>query len=134
MCFTDIFGQQYEVKLIQFITRYGYATRPNPYCKLHEAYPRYTNMPNATYIIICDDVNRIIPITMFLVMLFNACFMYQPEKDTNLLILALNNFAYRRPLVTNDTFMNIISKLFTRIKLYKFRIICILKTFLQTMF
>ncbi len=37
-------GQQYEVKLIQFITRYGYATRPNPYCKLHRAYARYTDM------------------------------------------------------------------------------------------
>jgi hypothetical protein len=31
---------------------------------------------NATYINNCDDMNRIIPITMFLVMLFNACFMY----------------------------------------------------------
>jgi hypothetical protein len=70
-------------------------------------------------------MNRIIPVTLFLVMLFNTFFMYQPNKDTNLLILALNNFAHRRPL-TNDTFMNTLSKLFTRTKLCKFRIICVL--------
>jgi hypothetical protein len=39
-----------------------------------------------------------------------------PMTDTNLLILALNNFAHGRPS-TDDTFMNTLSKLFTCIKL-----------------
>ncbi len=86
-------------------------------------------MHNTTYINNCDDMNRIIPVTLFLVMLFSACYTYQPKKDTNLLILALNNFAHGRPL-TDDTFMNTLSKLFIRIKLYKFRINCVLMTFL----
>ncbi len=85
-------------------------------------------MHNATYINNYDEMNRIIPIRMFLVMLFNACFTYQPKKDIILLILALNRFDYGMTL-TNDTFMNTLSKLFARIKLYKFRIICILMTF-----
>jgi hypothetical protein len=43
-------GQIEEVKLINFLTRYGYATRANPYCKIHGAYEKYTNMKNMTYI------------------------------------------------------------------------------------
>ncbi len=55
--------------------------------------------------------------------------MYQPKKDTNLLILALDRFDYKMTL-TDDTFMNTLSKLFACIKLYKFKIICVLSTFL----
>ncbi len=87
------------------------------------------HMCNTTYVNNCDEMNRIIPITIFLVMLFNACFMYQPKKDTNLLILALNRLDYRMTL-TNDTFMNALNKLFARIKLYKFTIIFVHMTFL----
>jgi hypothetical protein len=37
-------GQAEEVKLIRFLTRYGYAIRAAPFCKLHVAYGTYTNM------------------------------------------------------------------------------------------
>ena len=37
-------GQPEEVKLIKFLTKYGYATRAAPFCKLHGAYGKYTNM------------------------------------------------------------------------------------------
>ncbi len=104
-------GQLEEVKLICFLTRYGYATRANPYCKINVAYGMYTNMQNVTYINNCDDGNRVIPVTMFLVMLFNACFMYQPCNGMNL---------------TNETFINTLSKFFPDIKLYGFRIIFVL--------
>ena len=112
-------GQIKEVKLIKFLKRYGYATKANPYCKIHGAYGKYTNMQNMTYFNNCDDWNRIIPVTMFLVMLFNACFMYQPKVDTNLLITALNRFDYGMSL-TNDTFMNTLGKFFPGIKLHCF--------------
>ncbi len=112
-------GQMEEVKLIKFLTRYGYATRANPYCKVYGAYGKYTNMQNMTYINNCDNRIRIIPVTMFLVMLFNACFMYQLKVDTNLLITALNRFDFGMNL-TNDTFMNTLSKFFPGIKLYQF--------------
>ncbi len=104
-------GQTDEVKLIHFLTRYGYATRTAPFCKLHGAYGKYTNMQNLNHINNCNDWNRIIPVTVFLVMLFNACFMYQPKADTNLLITALNGFEYGKNL-TNETFMATLSKLF----------------------
>jgi hypothetical protein len=52
-------GQIEEIKLMEFLTRYGYAMRANPYCKIHGAYGKYTNMQNMTYINNCDDWNRI---------------------------------------------------------------------------
>jgi hypothetical protein len=112
-------GRIEEVKLIHFLTRYGYATRANPYFKIHGAYEKYTNMQNMTYINNCDNWNRIIPVTMFLVMLLNACFVYQHKVDTNLLITALNRFDYGMSL-TDDTLMNTLSKFFPCIKLYRF--------------
>ncbi len=70
-------GKSDELKLIKFITRYEYATRAAPFCKLHGAYARYTsNINNVNYINNCNDWNRIIPVTVFLVILFNACLMY----------------------------------------------------------
>ncbi len=48
-------GQIKEVKLIKFLKRYGYATKANPYCKIHGAYGKYTNMQNMTYINNCDN-------------------------------------------------------------------------------
>ncbi len=104
-------GQTDEVKLIRFLTRYGYATRAALFCKLHGAYGKYTNLQNLNYINSCNNWNRIIPVTVFLVMFFNACFMYQPKADTNLLITALNGFDYGKNL-TDVTFMATLSKLF----------------------
>jgi hypothetical protein len=104
-------GQAEEVKLIHFLTRYRYATRAAPFCKLHGACVKYTHIQNVNYTNNCDNWNRMIPVTVFLVMLFNACFMYQPKVDTNLLITALNGFDCGMSL-TNDTFMSTLSKLF----------------------
>jgi hypothetical protein len=104
-------GQTDKVKLIHFLARYRYATRAAPFFKLHGAYGKYTNMQNLNYINNCNDWNRIIPVTVFWVMLFNACFMYQPKANTNLLITALKGFDYGKNL-TDETFMATLSKLF----------------------
>jgi hypothetical protein len=108
-------GKNEEGKVIQLITRFGYATRANPYCRIRGAYGKYTIMHTATYINNCDDWKRITLVTMFLVMLFNACFMYQGYTNTNLLITALNKFDYRMTLM-DDTLMNTLIKSFAHIK------------------
>jgi hypothetical protein len=46
----------------------------------------------ATYINGCTGKEQIIPVTMFLVVLYNACVMYQSDKRSNLLITALHTF------------------------------------------
>jgi hypothetical protein len=113
----NFIGKKLEVKVIKLITWFGYATRANPYCRICGAYGKYTNMHTATFINNCDEWNRIIPATMFLVMPFNACFMYQGYTNTNLLITALNRFDYGM-LLTDDTLINTLSMLFAHIKLY----------------
>ncbi len=117
-------GKNEEVKVIQLITRFGYATRANPYCRIRGAYGKYTHMHTATYNNICDDWNRITLVTMFLVMLFNAFVVYQGYTNTNLLITALNRFDCGMTL-TYDTLINTLSKLFAHIKLYGLWIICL---------
>ncbi len=77
------------------------------------------------YVNNCEGLNRIIPVTVFLVMLFNACFLYQPKADTNLLIAALNGFGYGMTL-SDDIFMNTLSKFFHFDKLLKYELFAFL--------
>ncbi len=61
------------------------------------------------YIQGCDSIHHIIPVTLFLVLLFNACFTFQHNKTTNLLISALDCFNLGTT-VEDDTFMSTMSK------------------------
>jgi hypothetical protein len=63
----------------------------------------------ATYINGCTDKVQIIPVTMFLVMLYNACFMYQSNKNSNLLISMLDTFDLGAS-VDHENFMNTLSE------------------------
>ena len=63
----------------------------------------------ATYINGCTGKEQIIPVAMFLVMLYNACFMYQSNKKSNLLISALDTFDLGAS-VDHEKFMNTLSE------------------------
>ena len=65
----------------------GIICKKSPHLKIHGAYSKYVNM-TATYINQCAGGEQIVPVTMFLVMLYNACFMYQKDKKSNLLLSA----------------------------------------------
>jgi hypothetical protein len=39
-------GQQYEMDIINFLSRFGYGTRSGPVLTLHGAYTKYTNLTN----------------------------------------------------------------------------------------
>jgi hypothetical protein len=52
-----------------------------------------------------DDVDQIIPVMLFLVMLYIACLTYQYDETENLLITALDRFNLGST-VDDDTFMN----------------------------
>ena len=83
-------GQQHKMGLINFISSFGYGTRPGPFLTLHRAYTKYTNLTNMQYINNCDSKDCIIPVTVFLVMLFNACCTYHKGKTTLMLVTALD--------------------------------------------
>jgi hypothetical protein len=94
------------MNLINFITRFGYAIQRGPYLTIHGAYTHYTTLNPTKYIQGCpDNVNQIIPVTLFLVMLYNACFTYQDDKTEIFLITALDRFNLVST-VDDDTFMN----------------------------
>jgi hypothetical protein len=99
------------MNLINFITRFSYGTQRGPHVTLHGAYSQYTSLNQTKYIQGCfDNDNRIIPVTIFIIMLYNACFTYQEDKSYNLLISALDRFDMVS-LVDDDTFMNTFSEL-----------------------
>ncbi len=78
--------------------------------RLHAAHTHYCSDVNETkYIQGCDGINYIIPVTLFLVLLYNACFTFQHDKTTILLISALDCFDLCTT-VDNDTFMTAISR------------------------
>jgi hypothetical protein len=87
----DRFGNPFRVGIINFITQFRNYMQKSPHLKSHGVYSKYINM-TATYINGCAGKEQIIPVTMFLVMLYNSCFMYQNGKKSNLLISALDTF------------------------------------------
>ncbi len=67
----DHLGQNQEMNLINIITRFGYAMQRGPYLTIHGAYTQYTTLNPTKYIQGCpDNVNQIIPVTLFLVMCY----------------------------------------------------------------
>ncbi len=63
----------------------------------------------AQYVNGCTGKVQIIPVTMFLVMLYNACFMYQKDKKSNMLITVLDTFDLEAN-VDHELFMNTLSE------------------------
>jgi len=107
----DRLGEELEMNLIHYITRFSYGMRRGPHVTLHGAYSQYTTLNDPKYIQGCfDNVNRIIPVTIFMMMLYIACFTYQKDKSTNLLISALEKFDIVSS-IDDETFMNTFSEL-----------------------
>ncbi len=83
------------------------------------AYSWYTTLNQTKYIQGCfNNVNRTIPVTIFIMMVYNACFTYQEDKSTNLLISALDGFDMVSS-IDDDTFMNSFSELPRRHHIFK---------------
>ena len=87
-----LLGNEFEVKVINFIARYGNYTMKSSHVTIHGAYSRYIEMTDPTYVNACTGESQVIPVTLFLVVLYNACVMFQENNNTNLLISALDTF------------------------------------------
>ncbi len=113
----ELYGSAFEVNVINFIARYGNYTRKAPYLKIHGAYSQYIEMTDPTWINGCTGEYRIIPVTMFLVVLYNACLMFQKDKETNMLITALDTLDLGAD-ADHEKFMNTLSESKTYVKLH----------------
>ncbi len=117
----DQLGDNKEMILINYITRFSYGTRRGPHVTLHGAYSRYTTLDETKYIQGCfDNVNRIIPVTIFMMMLYNACFTYQKDKTNNLLISTLDGFD-NECSIDDDKCMNTFSELPRTLHIFNFK-------------
>jgi hypothetical protein len=87
----DHYGNPFNVGIINSITQFGNYIQKCPHLRIHGAYSKYINMM-VTYINGCAGKDQIVPVKMLLVMLYNACFMYQKDKKSNLLVSALDTF------------------------------------------
>ncbi len=105
---TDRYGNQFEVGIINFIAQFGNYMRKAPYLKIHGAYSKYVDT-TAQYVNGCIGEVQIIPVTMFFVMLYNTCFMYQSDKKSNMLITVLDTFDLGAN-VDHELFMNTLSE------------------------
>ena len=88
----ELYGNQFKVGMINYIFCYGPYTRLEPFVKLHGAFSNYFEMTEVSYINECTGEFQIIPVTMFLVTLYNACWMFQRKRDSNKLIFVLDTF------------------------------------------
>ena len=95
----ELYGNTPEVNMINFIAQYGAQTQNKPYVKIHGSFSHYVETNEVIYIIICTGEFQIIPVTIFLVMLYDACFMFQKDKGTNMLIKALDTFDSRADVI-----------------------------------
>jgi hypothetical protein len=130
----DRLGQDTEVKLIEFLTQFGYATRKLPTVQLHAAHTHYCSDVNDMECIQgCDGIHCIIPVTLFLVLLYNTCFTFQHDKTTNILKSALDCFDLGTT-VDGDTFMTTISKSTDSVLISKQELHAIINNFTFTQF
>ncbi len=66
-------------------------------------------MTEVAYINECTGEFQIIPVTIFLVTLYNACWMFQRNKESNMLIFALDTFDLG-DAVEHEKFMKTLSE------------------------
>ena len=97
--------------IINFICRYGYATKPLNQNAIHGAVTTY--LPELTseiaYLNGCKGVYQVIPVAVFLMTLYNACFMFQTDKSVNMMIDTLQRFDLT-PNLDNTTLLGTLSK------------------------
>jgi hypothetical protein len=103
-----------NAKIISYICRYQYWTKPSTNNKVHPALIKYC--PSSTskfkknfFIINLMGYDQVVPVTIILVTMYNTCMLYQNDKTTNLLILTLQRFDMIGK-VSDNTFIDTMSE------------------------
>jgi hypothetical protein len=92
-----------------YICRYIYATKLHNQNTLHPAVEMYLPEVTGEYLNACTGKYQVIPVSVFLMTLYNACFMFQQDKTDNMLIEALECFNLTQNL-DDETFFTTLSK------------------------
>lgn len=108
----DILNKGELTNLINYITRYCYATRTGPSVTMHAACQDY-KITLKQYLNSCEGNDEVIPVTVLLVSMYNACYSFQSETDKrdNLLSLALGKLEHGgRGSITEKAFVRTMSE------------------------
>ena len=108
----EILNNDEVVNIINYVTRYCYATRSSPYVTMHGACQDY-RIPIKQFLNSCEGELEIIPVTVLLVSMYNSCYTFQRETDKreNLLILALEKLELgSKGAMTEKAFVRTLSK------------------------
>ncbi len=89
--------------MIKFTCRYAFLTRAYNQNSTHTAVAEYLPDVKAEYHNSCKGTYQVIPVVVFIMTLYNACFMFQKDKTDNLTIKALERFDLT-PNINDDEF------------------------------
>ena len=93
-------------QMINFTCRYAFLTRAYNQNSTHTAVAEYLPDVKAEYLNSCKGIYQVIPVAVFIMTLYNACFMFQTDKTDNLIIKALEGFDLTPNIDDNAFFFN----------------------------
>jgi hypothetical protein len=108
---SSMIGNSTNKAIINFICRFGYATKSYNQNAVHGAIRTY--LPEVTFKMThlnnCKGVYQVIPVTVFLMTLYDACFMFQTDKSVNMMMETLQQFDLI-PNLDNTSLLGTLSK------------------------
>ncbi len=108
---SSMIGDSTNKAIINFICKYRYAKKPYNQNAVHGATTTY--LPEVTsemtHLNNCKGVYQVIPVTVFLMTLYDACFMFQMDKSVNMMVKTLQQFDLI-PNLDNTSLLGTLSK------------------------
>ena len=95
--------------IINFTCRYAFLTRAYNQNSTHTAVAEYLPEVKSEYLNSCKGTYQVIPVAVFIMTLYNACFMFQTDKTDNLMIKALERFDLT-PNIDDNAFFKTMSE------------------------
>jgi hypothetical protein len=95
---------------IEYVTRYCYAARSAPFNTMHATCSDYS-ISWKMYLNNCEGDDEVIPVTVLLASMYNACYTFQVDNKENLLILTLRGLEHGdRGTISDKAFVHTFSE------------------------
>jgi hypothetical protein len=105
---STILNETTAVKAINYVARYCYATRSQPFNTMHGTCLHY-GVKTKTFLNQCEGDDEAIPVTVLLVAMYNACYTFQNDDRINLLVLALGRIDLHGGAITDKALVTTLS-------------------------
>ncbi len=107
---SNVVSDELNMNMINYICRYIYGMKGYNHNTLHQAVEFYLPTDvKAQFLNDCVVKYQVLPVTVFLITLYNSCFMFQEKKDDSNLIKALE-CVNLTPGLDDNTFFSTMSK------------------------